>query len=240
MAEKQTKKKKNDPVRARRAWARFAAALAAALALLAASEFGIVKLARGAVPIAQLDRVAAGDYVQQDLSLILDNIAVGYRGETANEVYAVAPSERGLYVFCFPERWFVPELAVRAQTDAWLADRNAGQDRYLRVSGTARTMPEDLRMRTRSWFNQNADALAQIGLIPEGADMDSCVSECVICVDQVGGVAYGVVMLLSLAAFLLLGYALIVLLRILLHGYRAAQPKKPSGRKPKEEQHAKA
>ena len=219
MKKTKSKKPKNDPARVRRAWVRFAAALVAALALLAATEFGIVKLARGAVPIDQPEHVTAGDYVQQDVRRIVGNFAIGYAGDEAKEVYAVVPTERGLYVFCFPERWFVSELDVCAQTEIWLADHSAPLERHLIVSGTAQTMSEDLRVRTQDWFARNAQPLAQNGLIPAGADMDSCVAGCVIMVDQVGGVSYGVVMLLTLAAFVLLGYALAVLLRIRLCGY---------------------
>lgn len=229
---KEKVKRKNDAARAHRAWVRFGAAMICAFLLLAVTNFAFAKLLRGASPIGQLDRVIPGDYVSQDVSKILDNIATGNRGEEAAEVYAVVPADRGIYVFCFPERWFASELTVRAQTDAWLGDRSLETDRYLRVSGTAQTMPEDLKPHVNAWFAKNAEALAQIGLIPEGAAQESCISGCVIYVDRVGALPYGTVMLLTLIACLCMCYALIVLLRIALRGYPA--------KRTKEERHGKA
>ena len=85
----ETKKKprKNDPERVSRAWLRFGAALVCAFILLAVTSFGFVRLMRGGTPILKLDRLVPGDYVQQDVSIVLDNIATGYRGEKATEVY---------------------------------------------------------------------------------------------------------------------------------------------------------
>ena len=217
--------RKNDPARAHRAWVRFAAALICAFVLLAVSGFGFVKLLRGPVAVASLVRVSPGDYVSQDLGKILDNITVGYRNDEPKEVYAVAPVDRGIYVFCFPERWFYNEMLVREQTDAWLADPTVQTDRYLPVTGTAKTMPEELKPYVRAWFQQNEEALAQIGLIPEGAAMESCISECVIYVDRVGALPFGAVMLLTIPALVLIVYALLVLLRILLRGYPAKRVK---------------
>lgn len=220
--------RKNDAARVRRAWVRFAALLLCAVLLLAVTGFGFVRILRGPVAVASLVRVAPGDYVSQDLGKILDNITVGYRNEAPKEVYAVAPVDRGIYVFCFPERWFFNEELVRAQTDAWLADPTTETDRYLPVTGTAKAMPQELKPYVRAWFEKNEDALAQIGLIPQGAAMESCVSECVIYVDRVGALPFGTVVILTILAFVLIIWALIVLLRILARGYptKTAKPNK--------------
>lgn len=236
----ETKKKprKNDPERVSRAWLRFGAALVCAFILLAVTSFGFVRLLRGGTPILKLDRLVPGDYVQQDVSIVLDNIATGYRGEKATEVYGVVPLQGKFYVFCFPERWFVSELAVREQTDAWLGDPSLDRDQYMLLSGTAQTLPDSAAKKARAWLARNEDTLRAIGMIPAGQATEDCIDPCVIYVDRVGGLPFGTVILLTAAAFLLVLYALAVLLRIAVRGYPPRPEKAP--KKEKEKLHGKA
>lgn len=230
---KQVKTRKNDPARVRMAHRRLGAALLGALLLLVITGFGFVTLLRGGQSIETIGTVRPGDYVRQDVDVILDNIAMGYRGETVKEVYGVAPVNGKLYVFCFPKRWFASEAAVRQQTDAWLGAEIEQTDTYLRVSGTAKEIPDDVAAKARAWLARNEEAMRSVNLIPEGQATEDCVADCVIYVDRVGAMPFGTVILLTGAAFLLVLYALAVLLRIRVKGYpfREQQKKKKAKEK---------
>lgn len=232
--------KKNDPKRVRLAWRRFWAALVCALALLSITGFGCVKLLRGGASVEALGTVRPGDYVRQDVSVILDNIATGYRGEKAKEVYGVVPLQGQFYVFCFPQRWFTSEVAVREQTDAWLGEEISDPDLYLRVSGTAKAIPEDVAKKARTWLARNEDALRRVHLIPEGQAREDCVADCVIYVDRAGWMPFGTVILMTAAAFACVLYALVIALRIAAKGYPFRNAKKSSDKKKKEKRDGKA
>ena len=233
------KPRKNDPVRARRARWRALIALALAFAALAFTDFGFVKLARGPAPMAEAETLAPGDYVRQDVGKILGNIATGYRGEKATEVYVVVPLSSRLYVFCFPQRWFASELALREKTDAWLEDMHGGFDDYVLVTGTVGDLPENVAAELKTWLAEREDGLRQYGQIPAGVAAEDCVAPCVVYVDRVGRQPFGTVILLSALALALTLYALVVLLRLALRGY-GAKKKDKTKKKPKEARHAKA
>ena len=78
--------KTNDPVRVKNAWLRFGAAVLAAVILLAVSGFGIFSLLQGGKTFHTAEDLQVGDYVQDQVDLILANFAEGYHGNTVREL----------------------------------------------------------------------------------------------------------------------------------------------------------
>ena len=224
--------KQNDPIRAKRAWIRFAAALLAAVVLLAVSGFGIFRMlgtpksllpsdpyalaAEGSGEDARAsDTAQVGDFAEHEVYLILKNFAEGTRGDKVVERYGVVPVNGKLVAFCFPQRWLASEQAVVDSTQDLLNGVSYQIDNYIIVRGTLEPMSERVSAQLYSWFAENQEWMTQGGLIPETEDAAEALADYVVQVDRVGRLSMGWVVGLTIAAGVCLLYALYELIRIL-------------------------
>lgn len=214
-------REQNDPVRLRRARTRLLAALLAAVLLLAIPGFSIIRILAGPAEFESLDEVAPGDYVQDEVYLLMGYCAAGYRGETVTEQYAVVPVNGKLAVFCFPSRWLDSADEIYSSTQSLLSGSSSSIDKYLRVTGTVKTMPEDVSAQLYSWFSDNQDWLEQLGLVSDSSDAADYLADVVVYVDEAGGLPVTAVEVMFLCAVACLIYAVIVLVRILRRRYAA-------------------
>lgn len=215
-------KPQNDPIRLRHAYMRVIAAVLAAVILLAIPGFATFKLLRGGQTFDVIEDVQAGDYVERDISIILDYFASGYnKGGSITEKYAVVPINGQMVAFRFPARWFASADTIQSNTRALLQGMSSSLDQYIRVSGTVKAMSEDVATQLYSWFGQNKDWMTQGGLIQEVEDYADYLPDVVVSVDTVGYLPSGWVAVFSIAAALCLIYAIVVLIRIACKKYTA-------------------
>lgn len=208
--------KKPMSVRARHAFRRGVAGLLAAIVLLAASGFGVFRIARGAQEIAGTFDADPGTFVQHDIVFILNTFDDPAGGSAQ---YAVVPIGGKLVAFRFPARWDASVKTIADATNSILQGQSYSVDSFIRVTGTVKTMPEDVSSALYSWYTDNHDYLQQIGAIGDSDDAADYLPDAIVRVDYVGGIPQGWVEGLTVAAAACLIYAIVVLIRILCGKY---------------------
>ena len=138
--------KKPMSVRARHALRRGVAGLLAAIVLLAASGFGVFRIAKGAQTLSDLIDIQTssfnanpGTFVQYDAPLILDTFS---DPDGSSAQYAVIPIKGQLVAFRFPARWNASVKTIADASTSVLAGQSYSVDSFIRVTGTVKVMPE--------------------------------------------------------------------------------------------------
>ena len=208
--------KKPMSVRARHALRRGVAGLLAAIVLLAASGFGVFRIARGAHEIAGTFDADPGTFVQHDIVFILNTFSDPNGGSAQ---YGVVPIGGKLVAFRFPARWNASVKTIADATTSVLSGQSYSVDSFIRVTGTVKTMPEDVSSALYDWYTENNAYLQQIGAIGDSDDAADYLPDAIVCVDTVGSIPQGWVEGLTVAAVACLIYAIVVLIRILCGKY---------------------
>lgn len=192
------------------------AGLLAAIVLLAASGFGVFRLGRGAQEIAGTFDADPGTFVQHDIVFILNTFS-DPSGSSAQ--YGVVPIGGKLVAFRFPARWDASVKTIADATNSVLQGQSYSVDSFIRVTGTVKTMPEDVSSALYDWYTENNAYLQQIGAIGDSDDAADYLPDAIVCVDTVGSIPQGWVEGLTVAAVACLIYAIVVLIRILCGKY---------------------
>lgn len=208
--------KKPMSVRARHALWRGIAGVLAAVVLLAASGFGVFRLGRGAQEIAGTFDADPGTFVQHDIVFILNTFDDPAGGSAQ---YAVVPIGGQLVAFRFPARWDASVKTIADATNSILQGQSYSVDSFIRVTGTVKTMPEDVSSALYDWYTENNAYLQQIGAIGDSDDAADYLPDAIVRVDYVGGIPQGCVEGLTVAAAACLIYAIVVFIRILCGKY---------------------
>lgn len=208
--------KKPMSVRARHAFRRGVAGLLAAIVLLAASGFGVFRIARGAQEIAGTFDADPGTFVQHDIVFILNTFDDPAGGSAQ---YAVVPIGGKLVAFRFPARWNASVKTIADATNSVLQGQSYSVDSFIRVTGTVKTMPEAVSTALYDWYTENNAYLQQIGAIGDSDDAADYLPDAIVRVDYVGGIPQGWVEGLTVAAAACLIYAIVVFIRILCGKY---------------------
>ena len=208
--------KKPMSVRARHALRRGVAGLLAAIVLLAASGFGVFRIARGAHEIAGTFDSDPGTFVQHDITFILNTFSDPNGGSAQ---YGVVPIGGKLVAFRFPARWDASVKTIADATTSVLSGQSYSVDSFIRVTGTVKAMPEDVSSALYDWYTENNAYLQQIGAIGDSDDAADYLPDEIVCVDTVGSIPQGWVEGLTVAAVACLIYAIVVLIRILCGKY---------------------
>lgn len=208
--------KKPMSVRARHAFRRGVAGLLAAIVLLAASGFGVFRIARGAQEIAGTFDADPGTFVQHDIAFILNTFSDPNGGSAQ---YGVVPIGGKLVAFRFPARWNASVKTIADATTSVLSGQSYSVDSFIRVTGTVKTMPEAVSSALYDWYTENNAYLQQIGAIGDSDDAADYLPDAIVCVDTVGSIPQGWVEGLTVAAVACLIYAIVVLIRILCGKY---------------------
>ena len=208
--------KKPMSVRARHAFRRGVAGLLAAIVLLAASGFGVFRIARGAQEIAGTFDADPGTFVQHDIAFILNTFSDPNGGSAQ---YGVVPIGGKLVAFRFPARWNASVKTISDATTSVLSGQSYSVDSFIRVTGTVKTMPEAVSSALYDWYTENNAYLQQIGAIGDSDDAADYLPDAIVCVDTVGSIPQGWVEGLTVAAAACLIYAIVVLIRILCGKY---------------------
>lgn len=208
--------KKPMSVRARHAFRRGVAGLLAAIVLLAASGFGVFRIARGAQEIAGTFDADPSTFVQHDIAFILNTFSDPNGGSAQ---YGVVPIGGKLVAFRFPARWNTSVKTISDTTASVLSGQSYSVDSFIRVTGTVKTMPEAVSSALYDWYTENNAYLQQIGAIGDSDDAADYLPDAIVCVDTVGSIPQGWVEGLTVAAVACLIYAIVVLIRILCGKY---------------------
>ncbi len=192
------------------------AGLLAAIVLLAASGFGVFRLGRGAQEIAGTFDADPGTFVQHDIVFILNTFSDPNGGSAQ---YGVVPIGGKLVAFRFPARWDASVKTISDATNSVLQGQSYSVDSFIRVTGTVKTMPEDVSSALYDWYTENNAYLQQIGAIGDSDDAADYLPDAIVCVDTVGSIPQGWVEGLTVAAVACLIYAIVVLIRILCGKY---------------------
>lgn len=208
--------KKPMSVRARHALRRGVAGLLAAIVLLAASGFGVFRIARGAHEIAGTFDADPGTFVQHDIVFILNTFSDPNGGSAQ---YGVVPIGGKLVAFRFPARWNASVKTIADATTSVLSGQSYSVDSFIRVTGTVKTMPEAVSSALYDWYTENHAYLQQIGAIGDSEDAADYLPDAIVRVDTVGSIPQGWVEGLTVAAVACLIYAIVVLIRILCGKY---------------------
>lgn len=192
------------------------AGVLAAVVLLAASGFGVFRIARGAQEIAGTFDADPGTFVQHDIVFILNTFDDPAGGSAQ---YGVVPIGGKLVAFRFPARWDASVKTIADATNSILQGQSYSVDSFIRVTGTVKTMPEDVSSALYSWYTDNHDYLQQIGAIGDSDDAADYLPDAIVRVDYVGGIPQGWVEGLTVAAVACLIYAIVVFIRILCGKY---------------------
>lgn len=208
--------KKPMSVRARHALRRGVAGLLAAIVLLAASGFGVFRIARGAQEISGTFDADPGTFVQHDIVFILNTFSDPNGGSAQ---YGVVPIGGKLVAFRFPARWNASVKTIADATTSVLSGQSYSVDSFIRVTGTVKTMPEAVSSALYDWYTENHAYLQQIGAIGDSEDAADYLPDAIVRVDTVGSIPQGWVEGLTVAAVACLIYAIVVLIRILCGKY---------------------
>ena len=202
--------------RRRHALWRGIAGVLAAVVLLAASGFGVFRIAKGAQSIEGTFDADPGTFVQHDIVFILDTFEDPAGGSAQ---YAVVPIGGQLVAFRFPARWDASVQTIADATTSILQGQSRSIDSFIRVTGTVKAMPEAVSSALYSWYTDNHDYLQQIGAIGDSDDAADYLPDAIVRVDYVGGIPQGWVEGLTVAAVACLIYAIVVFIRILCGKY---------------------
>lgn len=192
------------------------AGVLAAIVLLAASGFGVFRIARGAHKIVDTFDADPGTFVQHDIVFILNTFSDPNGGSAQ---YAVVPIGGQLVAFRFPARWDASVKTISDATNSILQGQSYSIDSFIRVTGTVKAMPEDVSSALYSWYTDNHDYLQQIGAIGDSDDAADYLPDAIVRVDTVGSIPQGWIEGLTVAAAACLIYAIVVLIRILCGKY---------------------
>lgn len=192
------------------------AGVLAAVVLLAASGFGVFRIARGAQEIAGTFDADPGTFVQHDIVFILNTFSDPNGGSAQ---YAVVPIGGKLVAFRFPARWDASVKTIADATNSVLQGQSYSVDSFIRVTGTVKAMPEAVSTALYDWYTENNAYLQQIGAIGDSDDAADYLPDAIVRVDYVGGIPQGWVEGLTVAAVACLIYAIVVFIRILCGKY---------------------
>lgn len=192
------------------------AGVLAAVVLLAASGFGVFRIARGAQEIAGTFDADPGTFVQHDIVFILNTFSDPNGGSAQ---YGVVPIGGQLVAFRFPARWDASVKTIADATNSILQGQSYSVDSFIRVTGTVKTMPEAVSTALYDWYTENNAYLQQIGAIGDSDDAADYLPDAIVRVDYVGGIPQGWVEGLTVAAAACLIYAIVVFIRILCGKY---------------------
>ena len=143
------------------------AGVLAAVVLLAASGFGVFRIAKGAQSIEGTFDADPGTFVQHDIIFILDTFEDPAGGSAQ---YAVVPIGGQLVAFRFPARWDASVKTIADATTSVLQGQSYSIDSFIRVTGTVKAMPEAVSSEIYSWYTDNHDYLQKIGAIGDSDD----------------------------------------------------------------------
>ncbi len=189
---------------------RAVAAVVAAFALLAGSGFGFIPLLRGPETAEEGAALQSGGFVKADVPFVMDIFGVERRDSgKAVAYYAAVPIGNTFVAVRFPASEYENALAMEKATTDCLRGERAPMDIHLSVTGTTAATDPAVAELLEKWFEDNAQWMSSIGLITEVEDHSVYLGNITIESGRVGRLSFGACLAMTIAAAVLLVYAVL-------------------------------
>ncbi|MCD7844718.1 MAG: hypothetical protein LUG57_02465 [Oscillospiraceae bacterium] len=233
--EKQAKTKKTS---SKKTFALIRALVAVLLAviLLAASGLAVINLLAGPTEVTDGSALTAGQYVQIDVSYVMDIIGAE-NDASGNPVayYAVTPVGNQFVAIRFPASQYDEFAQLTTETNNYLTGTSSAMSYHIIVSGQTTDNITTVDRLLTQWYDSNSEWMISAGVIAEVSDGYTYLSAVTVQADRVGSVSYGAAIALTIIAALLIVYAVVELALILAGVYNPDYRKKAQKAKaPKE------
>ncbi len=203
---------------------RIVVALAAAVALLAATGFGFVPLMKGPTAITDGQELADADYVSADLTYMMTICGEELRGEETVAYYAIAPIGNRFVVLRFDAALLEDINTLTEATESYLGGESRVMTVHMPVKGMTEPAADEVFALLSEWFESNKDWMNAAGVVGAEPTAEEYLAEELVRVDNAGRMSGEYTVVLSVIAALLALYALVELLFMLLGGKK--EPKK--------------
>ncbi len=202
--------------------ARAGAALLLAAALLWISGFAFVYQLGGAAAVTDGSQLGDYEYVSADVKWIMDipGQEVSRSSGRALYCYAVAPIGNRFVLLRFEADRLDDIQALKEETLALLNGERKAMSIHMPVSGMVEKAEPGAYSLLSQWFNNNIEWMTLAGVVGQDPSASDYLSDLCILVDQVGSFDADVSALLSIAALLLVLYALTEAVLLLTGYYR--------------------
>lgn len=200
--------------------ARAVAALLIALALVWASGFAFVYQLGGAVEVTDGAALEVDTYVRADIKWVMDIVGTETQRGSGKVLYyyAVAPVGNRFTLLRIGADQLEDVQALKAETTALLVGESKAMSIHMPVRGMVAQAEQGAFSLLSEWFNNNVEWMTIAGVVgKDPSSADYLVDECIL-VDQVGNCGEVLSAALSVAALVLVLYALAELV-LLATGY---------------------
>ncbi len=189
---------------------RAVAAVVAAFALLAGSGFGFIPLLRGPETVEEGAELQSGGFVKADVPFVMDIFGVERRDSgKAVAYYAAVPIGNTFVAVRFPASEYENALAMEEATTDCLRGDRAPMEIHLSVTGTTAVTDPAVAELLEKWFENNAQWMSSIGLITQVEDYSVYLGNITIESGRVGRLSFGACLAMTIAAAVLLVYAVL-------------------------------
>lgn len=190
---------------------RAAIALVIALALVIVSGFAFVYQLGGATEVTDGAQLDGNSYVSADIKWVMDVVGTETSRASGKVLYyyVVAPVGNRFTLLRVSADQLEDVQALKAETTALLVGESKAMTIHMPVRGMVAQAEQGAYSLLNSWFNDNIEWMTIAGVVgEEPSAADYLVDECIL-VDQVGAFGEAVSAVLSIAAALLVLYALV-------------------------------
>jgi hypothetical protein len=212
---------------------RAAAAVILAVVQLACTGFAFVYMLDGVQEVSQGSELVSGDYVQADLTYIMDVVGVE-RTESGKEVayYAVAPVGDQFAIVRFPADEFEDMTALEADTMDFLEGISSRMNFHMVVKGSTAELSDTVSELLSQWFEDNASWMSQSGVIAAVENYSDYLCPVMIQANRIGSMSYTAALWLSIGALALVIYAMVEIICLTTGVYNVKLEKKNKEKKP--------
>lgn len=231
--EKQAKSKKTS-FKKNFALVRALIAVILAVVLLGVSGFAVIDLLAGPTEVTDGSTLASGQYVQIDVSYVMD--IIGSESDASGNVvayYAVTPVGNQFVTVRFPASQYEEFAQLATETSNYLTGTSSSMSYHIIVSGQTTENITTVDRLLSQWYDSNSEWMISSGVIAEVSDGYTYLSAVTVEADRVGTLSYGAAIALSVIAAVLIVYAVIELVLILTGVYNPKKAKKAKSPKEK-------
>ncbi len=216
---------------------RCAVALVLALVLLLVSGCAVGDLLSSATEVTDAAALEAGDYVQLDISYVMDIIGTETgAGGNVKAYYVIAPVGNQFVVIRVPASQFDDFSNLYTETINYLNGYSTSMSYHIIITGTTEENSLAVDRLLAQWYYANCDTMVSGGMIAEVDDGYTYLSTVTVKADQVGNVSYVAGMVLSILMAVLVVYAVVEAFLIVGGAYN--RKKTPKAKAPKEKKAA--
>ncbi|MCC8357485.1 MAG: hypothetical protein LJU34_06550, partial [Oscillospiraceae bacterium] len=233
--EKQAKSKKTS-FKKNFALVRALIAVILAVVLLAVSGFAVIDLIAGPTEVTDGSTLTAGQYVQIDVSYVMD--IIGSESDASGNVvayYAVVPVGNQFVAVRFPAAQYDEFEELKTETNNYLTGASSSMSYHILVSGQTTDNITTVDRLLSQWYDDNSEWMISSSVIAEVDNGYTYLCAVTVQADRAGNLSYGAAVAVSIIAALLIVYAIVELVLILAGVYNPKTAKTAKAPKEKKE-----